>query len=103
MSGKALLKPTAPAQSVLGPRQEELLSYLQGLAPVGQPFEFRRGQVAGDLGFNADGVLYEALRKLVARGFVERLGAGQSAARGRLRVLRRLEAPFRAPEGEAAE
>lgn len=78
-------------QARLGPRQEELLSYLQGLAPVGEMFEFRRAEVAADLGFNAYGILYEALRKLVRKGFVERLHVGQSNAKGTFKVLRRLE------------
>lgn len=75
----------------LGPRQEELLSYLQGLAPVGDMFEFRRAEVATDLGFRTDEILYEALRKLVSKGFVERLHAGHVGEKGRLKVLRRLE------------
>lgn len=74
----------------LGPRQEELLSYLQGLAPLGDAFDFRRAQALVDLGFSADGILYRALRKLIRKGFVERLGTGQAGPKGRLRVLRHL-------------
>lgn len=74
----------------LGPRQEELLSYLQGLAPLGDAFEFRRAQALVDLGFNSDSILYRALRQLIRKGFVQRLGAGQSGPKGRLRVLRHL-------------
>lgn len=91
MSTKSPPRSTPPAQTVLGPRQEELLSYLQGLAPVGRPFEFRRCEVMRDLGFNAERVLYQALRKLIDKGYVERLCAGHSGGTGKLRVLRRLE------------
>lgn len=76
----------------LGPRQEELLSYLQGLAPVGQEFMLRRAEAMADLGFGADVVFYRALRKLIHAGFVSRLGTGRSHVNGRLKVLRRLEA-----------
>lgn len=99
MSRKSPPQSIAPAQAVLGPRQEELLSYLQGLAPVGRPFEFRRGEAARDLHLKTDGVLYEALRKLIAKGFVERLRAGQSGVKGKLRVLRRLEHSGKPGEG----
>jgi hypothetical protein len=99
MSNKAPRKTTAPARCVTGPRQEELLSYLQGLAPVGQPIEFRCAQVARDLGLHENGVVYMALRKLIAKGFVERLDGEQSGAKGWLRVRRRLGGA--APAGEA--
>lgn len=91
MSSRAPQKRTGLARCALGPRQEELLSYLQGLAPVGQPFEFRCATTARDLGLHEHGVVYVALRKLIAKGFVERLECDRSGAKGRLRILRRLE------------
>lgn len=83
---------TGSRKSGLGPRQEELLSYLQGLAPVGESFVLRRAEAMADLNFSANVVFYRALRKLIHAGCVTRLEVGRSHANGHLRVLRRLEA-----------
>ena len=74
------------AFSNANPRQAELLSYLTGLAPVGEPFEFRCNQAAADLGFGAVRSIYHRLQSLIDLELVARIGKRQS-----LVVLIRLE------------
>jgi hypothetical protein len=52
------------------PRLAELLSYLQGLAPVGEPFEFKRDEVIADLGFGTRRSIYFYLTRLINKGLV---------------------------------
>ena len=77
--------------SINYPRQAELLSYLQGLAPVGEPFEFRRHQVVADLGFGTIRSIYLRLRPLFKKGFVARRESEFFPKRQALVVLKRLE------------
>lgn len=46
------------------PRAEELLSYMTGLAPVGEPFALSRKTVCADLGFRSHSNLSNRLREL---------------------------------------
>lgn len=77
---------------MLGPRQEELLSYLTGMAPVGEPFRFAPKHIMKDLGFNNRETTYRLLWRLCDQGCVERVDYGDARWPGRVRVLRRLEA-----------
>jgi len=71
-------------------RAEELLSYLTGLAPVGQLVEVPREQVLQDLG-QCFSTFYLHLNRLIDGGFVQRLGGGRAGSTGILVVTRRLE------------
>lgn len=73
------------------PRQEEVLSYLMGLSPVGVPFELALGPAVEDLGFNTRQALNNAIAKLVDRGIVRRHTVGKRNRNGTLTVLKRLE------------
>lgn len=75
----------------IGPRQEELLSYLQGLAPVGQPFEFRRHETVADLGFGTVRSVYEQIKNLQTKGLIRRHYGDLFPKRWALVVLVRLE------------
>lgn len=77
--------------SARNPRQAELLSYLQGLAPVGQPFEFRRHEAVADLGFGTDRSIYHRLKPLIAMGLIARHYGELFPKRGAIVVLKRLE------------
>lgn len=73
------------------PRQAELLSYLTGLAPVGQPFEFRRHEAVADLGFGTVRSIYHRLKPLMAMGLIARQRSELYPKRGAIVVLKRLE------------
>jgi hypothetical protein len=77
----------------LGPKQEVLLSWLQGRQPVGQPVRFDMGEILADLPFQSREMAYSALYRLKAKGFVEVIEPGdRRRTPATLRVLRRLEA-----------
>jgi len=78
---------------VLGLRQEELLSYLTGLGPVGSPVEISRDVLEADLGFQSRYAFYSVLNRLIAKGFVRRVCTSLYWRRttGVLVVLKRLE------------
>ncbi|GAA4108692.1 hypothetical protein ACFFTN_01295 [Aminobacter aganoensis] len=73
------------------PCGEILLSYLTGLAPVGNLIEIPRKHVAADLGYRAYGTFHSYLNQLIARGYVRRVACGNAGSTGLLVVLRRLE------------
>ncbi len=73
----------------LGPRQEELLSYLIGLAPVGSTIEVNRKQLLQDLGFSEPKSFYSALNKLIGGKYVKRISPGNAGTTGILVVLKR--------------
>jgi hypothetical protein len=75
----------------MGPRQEELLSYFQGLAPVGETFEVPRAWIAADLGFNTRAAICNLIADLIASGAVRRIAVGTRASSGVLTVLKRVE------------
>lgn len=75
----------------IGPRQAELLSYLTGLAPVGEPFEFRRHEAVADLGFGTVRSIYHRLKPLIAMGLISRHYGELFPKRGAIVVLKRLE------------
>ena len=76
----------------IGPRQEELLSYLTGLAPVGETIEVPIKHVMADLNFGCRFTFYQRLNKLIQHRFVRRIACGCNQTTGVLVVLRRLEA-----------
>ena len=76
--------------SVDNPRQAEILSYFQGLAPVGSAIELRRKEAMADLGITAR-VLYDRIDKLTGRGFVGRPPLDNLPKRRAIVVLKRLE------------
>jgi len=79
------------AFSMSNPRQAELLSYLQGLAPVGRPFEFRRREAVADLGFGTVRSIYHRLTPLIEMGLIARCRSEFFPKRQALVVLKRLE------------
>ncbi|HET6409114.1 MAG TPA: hypothetical protein VFG14_14595 [Chthoniobacteraceae bacterium] len=79
------------AFSTSNPRQAELLSYLQGLAPVGQPFEFNRYEAVTDLGFGTVRSIYHCLRPLIEMGLIARCRSEFFPKRQAIVVLKRLE------------
>ncbi|RWH31629.1 hypothetical protein [Mesorhizobium sp.] len=58
------------------PRAEELLSYMTGLGPVGQPVTVNRDVAMADIGIGNANTYYECLRYLIAEQFVRRIGGG---------------------------
>lgn len=76
---------------MLGPRQEELLSYMQGLAPVGEPIEVPIRHVMADLQFRCRATFYQRLNQLIQHRLVRRIACGCNQTTGVLVVLRRLE------------
>lgn len=76
----------------LGDAQEVVLSYLTGLAPVGEPFEVRLRDAMADLGYRSKYGWYCILNKLIAKRLVRRIACGAGGSTGVLVVLKRLEA-----------
>ncbi len=70
-------------------RQEEALSYLIGLAPVGESFEVHIDTICADLGFKARFTWYQRLNPLVHAGYVRKVACGVGGTCGVLMVLRR--------------
>lgn len=79
------------AFSCSNPRQAELLSYLQGLATVGEPFEFNRHHVVADLGFATIRSIYHVMKPLTEMGLIARRRSELFPKRQALVVLKRLE------------
>lgn len=79
--------------SGLGYKQEELLSYLTGLGPVGEPVEIERDIVVADLGLKGFHWYYVCLNELLKRRYVKRIACSHSriTTTGLLVVLKRLE------------
>lgn len=75
----------------LGPRQEEVLSWLQGRRPVGETVELRIEDIRRDLGFQFREMVYRCLARLTVKGFIERVSYGDRGDKGSVRVTRRLE------------
>lgn len=77
---------------VITERQEMILSYLVGLAPIGQAFGCERRHAVSDLGINAPGVFNHAVNRLVDVGavFIERRGI--RGVPTQMRVMKRPEA-----------
>lgn len=73
-------------------RQAEVLSYLQGLAPVGESLEVPYSWLITDLGFRNRSAVCNMLFQLLDRGFIRRLYASDwHGSIGVWVVLRRLE------------
>ncbi len=73
------------------PRQAELLSYLQGLAPVGETFIFNRHEAVKDLDFGTPMSIYHRLRTLIKAGIVAQRRDGTFPKLAVYVVLKRLE------------
>lgn len=76
---------------MLRPREEITLSYLTGLAPVGEPLEFPLRTLLADLGFRAKWTFYKHMHALIGGGYVRKIAVGRQGTTGVLVVLRRLE------------
>ncbi len=72
----------------LSDRQQEVLSYLQGLGSVGEPVAFEIKQVAADLRVSSD-VIRRSIHLLTANRFIALVD--KQAALHTYRVIRRLE------------
>lgn len=68
-----------------------MLSYLCGLAPVGETVETKVATILADLGLKHRKSFYEHLARLVAAGCVRRISVGCRQTSGVLVVLRRPE------------
>lgn len=77
----------------LGHGQEVALSYMTGLAPVGETFELPLAHVMADLGYQSKFGWYAILNKLIAKRRVRRIACGAGGTTGVFVVLQRLEAP----------
>ena len=78
--------------STLTERQAEVLSYLTGLAPVGNPFRVSDKVQAQDMGHIDRGYFRAIIRKLEGKEVVERVQQGTGATAALLHVLKRPEA-----------
>lgn len=75
----------------LTPKQEVLLSYLMGLAPVGEPVEIDRDTLMSDLEIVNRFSYYQHLHALLVSGFIRRVQRGRQGITGIFVVVRRLE------------
>jgi len=73
-------------------RQEEVLSYLCGLAPLGETFQVKHRWLATDFGRMHHSNFYQLVKKLVKKGAVEIIAKGIGSSPSFLRVLKRPEA-----------
>jgi hypothetical protein len=80
-----------PADEAIGPRQQELLSYLQGLAPVGETIEIPLAWIAADLGFRNRSAIRNLIAKLICHRLIHKVASGQRSSCGLLQVLKRVE------------
>jgi hypothetical protein len=82
--------------------EEVMLSYLCGLAPVGETFEIDRKTLMEDLGLAHSVYYYRLIGRLIRLGAVKRISCGASRRTGVLIVLKRPEQvifPSRIPNG----
>ena len=75
---------------VITPRSAELLSYLQGLGPVGQWVSPKVEWLKADLAFNNRTILMRNVSRLKAQGIIESRRV-EGTKQYEYRVLRRLE------------
>lgn len=76
---------------MITPRTAELLSYLQGLAPVGQWVSPKPEWLRTDLGINNRVWLFRMIDELRSRGIIDTRRPHGGKHRMEYRVLRRLE------------
>jgi hypothetical protein len=81
----------ASGRPTLNPAAEKLLSYLTGLAPVGEFFEPRLSGIMADLGYRQKVSIYRSLGELIRKGCVAKLACGANGTIGVLAVRKRLE------------
>lgn len=70
---------------------EEVLSYLTGLGPVGEPVEIDRNTMTKDIGYKSNFSIYQCLNTLIVSGHIRRLARGSGNTFGLLVVQKRLE------------
>jgi hypothetical protein len=75
----------------MGPRQAELLSYLTGLAPVGETIEIPLAWIVKDLRFNTRSAIRNLIADLISRRAIQRIAVGARSSSGVLVVLKRVE------------
>jgi hypothetical protein len=83
------------------PTYEETLSYLTGLAPLGEPIEVPIEWIMADLGLRTRANWYVRLNGLINEGCVRRIACGAGMSTGVLMVTKALE-PGRKPMEHAA-
>jgi len=76
----------------ISPRQEEVLSYLCGLAPIGEPVQVISKWLHVDLPRMDQKNFCQFVRKLIRKGAIEVAVHGAGATPSVLRVLKRPEA-----------
>lgn len=76
---------------MLTPSSEVFLSYLTGLAPVGEPIEPRLETTMADLGYRQKVSIYRCLGELIRAGCVRKIAGGSGGTIGVLIVAVRLE------------
>lgn len=76
---------------IITPKQEEMLSYLTGLAPVGTPFQVRHKWIDQDFDRMDHSLFCQTVRRLIKAGCVERVATGCACDPSWYRVLVRPE------------
>lgn len=76
---------------MLTPSSEVVLSYLTGLAPVGEPFEPKLTMLMADLGYRQKVSIYKCLGELIRKDCVRKIAGGSGGTVGVLVVEKRLE------------
>lgn len=72
-------------------RQEEMLSYMTGLAPVGSPLQIRHKWIAQDFNWMDHSLFAQIVKSLIRLGCVELVKTGRSYEPSWHRVLLRPE------------
>jgi hypothetical protein len=76
---------------IITERQEEVLSWLCGMAPIGETFAYERQHAAVDLGMNNPSVFNHAVNRLADVGAVAVESRGLHGIPSRMTVLKRPE------------
>jgi len=84
--------PPPAASGTITEGQEEILSYLCGLAPIGTPLQVPHKWIVADLDSLDHSSFCKFVLQLVKRGAVEIVARGMGATPSVLRVLQRPEA-----------
>lgn len=76
---------------ILTERQEEILSYMTGLAPVGQPFQVRHKWLLQDFNWMDHSAFHKCVRTMIDLGCVECVAIGRQGDPNWYRVMIRPE------------
>ena len=60
----------------MGPKSEELWSYMTGLAPLGEPFHLNRRWLEEDIGIKTRSNMCQLVNRLIWAGCIRKLGGG---------------------------